>query len=142
MPYSYENDSTSIYCERGKGYHAETDRNVMNVTEKILNDGVGQTQSFIANNTKANTNKCLRWMENRIIKVSAHGQAELFPNVFNFHVKLSNTKKNVQDVKSSVTRRLDYVIYVIKSHKLKVVCYAHIVSLLCCNPCDIMDCSI
>ena len=56
----------------------------------------------------------------RFIKVTAVGEVSLPPDRCRVSVKVHSQKDNVQDVKNSVQRRLDYVLQTFQNHSVKV----------------------
>lgn len=57
---------------------------------------------------------------NRLIKVTAVGEVSLPPDRCRVSVKVHSHKDNVQDVKNSVQRRLDYILQTFQNHNVKV----------------------
>lgn len=56
----------------------------------------------------------------RHIKVTAVGEVSLPPDRCRMSVKIHSQKDNVQDVKNSVQRRLDYILQTFQNHGVKV----------------------
>jgi len=56
----------------------------------------------------------------RMIKVTAVGEVSLPPDRCRVTVKIHSQKDNVQDVKNSVQRRLDYVVQTFQNNNIKV----------------------
>lgn len=57
----------------------------------------------------------------RMIKVTAVGEVSLPPDRCRVAVKIQSLKDNVQDVKNSIQRRLDYVLQTLNNHNVKVM---------------------
>lgn len=55
----------------------------------------------------------------RMIKVTAVGEVSLPPDRCRVTIKIHSTKDNVQDVKNSIQRRLDYVLQTLQNHGVK-----------------------
>lgn len=58
-------------------------------------------------------------MSDRQITVTGVGELELKPNRFYITLKCKASKESVQEAKTSVTRRLDYIIQTLKNNSLK-----------------------
>lgn len=58
--------------------------------------------------------------DRRHIKVTAVGEVSLPPDRCRVTVKIHSQKDNVQDVKNSIQRRLDYVMQTFQNHNIKV----------------------
>ena len=56
----------------------------------------------------------------RLIQVTAVGEVSLPPDRCRITVKIHSVKDNVQDVKNSIQRRLDYVLQTFQNHNVKV----------------------
>lgn len=56
----------------------------------------------------------------RQIKVTAIGELSLIPDRCKVLYTLHSAKEQVQDVKNSVTRRMDYVIQTLMNHQVRV----------------------
>lgn len=54
------------------------------------------------------------------IQVSAIGEVSLSPDRCRINIALTSTKEVVEDVKNSVTRRLDYIKQTLSNHLVKV----------------------
>ena len=57
----------------------------------------------------------------RLIKVTAVGEVSLPPDRCRVAVRIHSQKDNVQDVKNSIQRRLDYVLQTFQNHNVKVM---------------------
>ena len=57
----------------------------------------------------------------RLIKVTAVGEVSLPPDRCRVVVRIHSQKDNVQDVKNSIQRRLDYVLQTFQNHNVKVM---------------------
>ena len=75
---------------------------------------IAKTDDMIMNTTN-NKDK----ME-RLIQVTAVGEVSLPPDRCRVTVRLHSQKDNVQDVKNSIQRRLDYVLQTLQNHNVKV----------------------
>ena len=60
-------------------------------------------------------------VSSRVITVSAVGEVTLPPDRCKLTVRVESEKESVQDVKDSVTRRVDYIIQTLHNHSLKVL---------------------
>ncbi|KAK3098939.1 hypothetical protein FSP39_024481 [Pinctada imbricata] len=58
-------------------------------------------------------------VSSRVITVSAVGEVTLPPDRCKLTVRVSSEKESVQDVKDSVSRRVDYIIQTLHNHNLK-----------------------
>lgn len=56
----------------------------------------------------------------RMIRVTAVGEVSLPPDRCRVTIKIHSIKDNVQDVKNSIQRRLDYVLQTLQNHSVKV----------------------
>lgn len=54
------------------------------------------------------------------ITVTAKGELSLPPDRCRLYITISSAKETVQDVKNSVTRRLDYILQVLNNEQVKV----------------------
>ena len=57
----------------------------------------------------------------RLIKVTAVGEVSMPPDRCRVTVRIHSQKDNVQDVKNSIQRRLDYVLQTFQNHNVKVI---------------------
>lgn len=83
---------------------------------KVKNDAANQvtkTHDIVIDSNKEKMD--------RLIQVTAVGEVSLPPDRCRINVKVHSVKDNVQDVKNSIQRRLDYVLQTFQNHNVKDV---------------------
>jgi len=55
-----------------------------------------------------------------VIQVTSNGELSVSPDHCRLIITVSGSKESVQDVKNSVTRRLDYVLQTLRNYQIKV----------------------
>lgn len=69
-------------------------------------------------------------LSDRHIKVNALGEVSLPPDRCKLTVRIQSQKENVEEVKSSIKRRVDYVIQTLHNNSLKVMEHVFVCVLL------------
>ena len=82
---------------------------------KVKNDAANQVTK--TNDIVIDSNK---EKMDRLIQVTAVGEVSLPPDRCRINVKIHSVKDNVQDVKNSIQRRLDYILQTFQNHNVKV----------------------
>lgn len=72
-----------------------------------------------ANEGKTETKHEGAFENRREIQITETGEVSLLPDKAKVSIVCSNTKESVEEVKTSVNRRVDYVLQTLKSHRIK-----------------------